>query len=58
MVLRIIDCSNLIYAGYYGNRRQPKIGRGMREVDGMWEDTAIPFSGVLFALKFIKSLRI
>lgn len=57
MILRIIDCSNLIYAGYYGNRRKPTICRGVREKDGMWEDASIPVGGLNFALKFIYSLK-
>lgn len=53
MDLRILDCSQYIYAGSYKNA---VISRGIREVDGEFSENAAPIGGVRFLVTQAASL--
>lgn len=47
MILRILDCSQYIYAGSYKNST---IARGVRESDGVYKENDAPIGGVRFLI--------
>lgn len=48
MILRILDCSQYIYAGSYKNA---VISRGVRETDGQYSENWAPIGGVRFLVQ-------
>lgn len=56
MDLVILDCSQYIYAGYYGNKRGFKVTRGVRQHEGEWIARDFEAHGAIFLFKEIQRL--